>query len=74
MATGLTILFTAIGLILFFTPYFLWGVGSFGLAVLSWRYHNTRDEERLVGVLAVIAFLSVVALVVEDLIGRFLLS
>lgn len=74
MATALTIIFTAAGLYLFFTPYFLLGVISMLAAGYSWTKWTPKDEERFIGFLAFFAFLGVVAVVLEQIISRFFLS
>ena len=67
-------LFTAIGMILVLSPYYFIGFIMFGLAAICWKYHSTEKEELFVTFLAALAFLGVVAIFIEDFIGRWLLS
>ena len=68
------IFFTATGLFLFFSPFYLAGFISMGFAVMAGQKNTVRSEDILVSFLAVLAFLGIVATIIEDLIGRWLLS
>jgi hypothetical protein len=50
------------------------GFISMGLAVMAGRKSTVRSEDMLTGSLAVLAFLGIVATLVEDFIGRWILS
>ena len=67
-------LFVAIGVTLFLTPYFLVSFILFGLVSILWQSHTAEREEVFIAVLAALAFLGVVTILVEDFIGRWLLS
>ena len=74
MIIALMIFFTAIGVILLLSPYYMGGVILMALTTLLWRCHTIEREERFIAFLAVLAFLGGVALLAEDFIGRWLLS
>lgn len=74
MATALMITLAAVGLVLFFSPYYMAGFVFMGLAAIAGRSSDARSEDIFITVLAALAFLGIVAVLVEDLIGRFLLS
>jgi len=74
MATFLTIFFAGIGMAFLFSPMFPVSIGFFLAAYAAWRHRTLEDEERFIAVLAALAFLGVVMLLIEDAIGRWLLS
>ena len=74
MLMALIFLLVPLAIILILSPYFLIGFIILGVVSLLWKSHTNELEERFVAFLAVMAFLGVVATLVEDFIGRWLLS
>lgn len=74
MVTLSVVVLVAIGLLFIVSPYFVVGLGLLAAASFMWRFRTLEDEELLILVLAIFAFLGVVMLFIEDAIGRWLLS
>ena len=74
MVIAIIFVLVAAGVTLFLTPYFFISFLCFGGAALLWKYYTVKGEEAFIAVLAVLAFLGVICIIVEDLVGRFILS
>lgn len=70
----LLFLLVGAGLFLLFSPVYYIGAALLAAAAFVSRFYTARDEDRFLSVLATLAILGVAAAIVEDFIGRFLLS
>ncbi len=69
MATALTMLFIIIGLLLI-GQHFFWGLVLIGLGGWFSTMRTARDEERLIAVLALLAFLGVTITIIHIIYQR----